>query len=134
MSHIDTDDYARRFESMFATPDDQAVMAMFTPDFLDHAPWPGHSPDFAGFRSRLSEMHGAFPDLRVAVRQTIADGDRLAVHFAISGTQFGPFMGPPASGRTFEVEAIDIIRLSDGRIAEHWGVRDGAEIARQLGL
>jgi predicted ester cyclase len=36
--------------------------------------------------------------------------------------------------RTFELEAIDIVRLSDGRIAEHWGVLDGAEMVRQLGL
>jgi steroid delta-isomerase-like uncharacterized protein len=121
MSTIDADDFAFRFETMFATRDDKAVLAMFTPDFHDHAPWPGHSHDRAGFRDGLSEMRGAFPDLRIAVRQTIADGDRLAVHFSISGTHLGPFMGTPASGKTFEVEAIDIVRLRDGCIAEHWG-------------
>lgn len=52
----------------------------------------------------------------------------------ISGSQLGEFMGAPATGKTFSIEAIDIVRMTDGRIAEHWGVMDAAGMAGQLGL
>ena len=109
------------------------VDALFTADMVDHAPWPGHSPDVAGFTAGLAEMRRSFPDLNVAVERTVSQGDLLTVHSRMSGTQLGDFMGAPASGKTFNIEAIDIMRLSDGRIAEHWGVMDAASLAGQLG-
>jgi predicted ester cyclase len=50
------------------------------------------------------------------------------------GTQIGEFMGSATSGRTFDVDAIDIVRMQDGRIVEHWGVIDEAGMARRLGI
>ena len=70
----------------------------------------------------------------MSVERTVIQGDLVAVHFTISGTQLGEFMGTPASSKTFEIEAMDILRMTDGRIAEHWGVIDEAGMAAQLGL
>ena len=52
----------------------------------------------------------------------------------MSGSQLDPFMGKPATGKTFNIEAVDIVRMSKGRIVEHWGVIDTAAMAAQLGL
>ncbi|MEJ0057667.1 MAG: ester cyclase [Bacteroidota bacterium] len=40
----------------------------------------------------------------------------------LSGTHTGDLLGAPASGKKIEIEVIDIVRLLDGRYAEHWGV------------
>ena len=79
-------------------------------------------------------MRASFPDLHMSVERTVIQDDLVAVHFKISGTQLGEFMGTPASSKTFDVEAMDILRVKDGRIAEHWGVIDEAGMAAQLGL
>lgn len=123
-----------RFEAALNAGDVAAVDGLFTADMVDHAPWPGQTADVAGFKAGLAEMRQSFPDLHVTVERTVSQGDLLVVHFRMSGTQLGEFMGAPASSKTFNVEAVDIVRLTNGRIAEHWGVMDAAGMAAQLGL
>jgi steroid delta-isomerase-like uncharacterized protein len=74
-----------------------------------------------------------FPDLRFRVEQLIAEGDRVVAYSTCSGTQRGAFQGVPPSGRRFRVKRVDIFRLQDGRIAEHWAVRDDLTQAHQIG-
>ncbi len=124
-------------ESFYGAFNDGAIADMdrlFTIDVVDHAPWPGQTADVAGFKAGLAEMRASFPDFHMSVERTVIQGDLVAVHFTISGTQLGEFMGTPASSKTFEIEAMDILRMTDGRIAEHWGVIDEAGMAAQLGL
>ncbi|MCV2874110.1 ester cyclase [Defluviimonas sp. WL0050] len=134
MTDTQVTDFVSRFETVLNGHDLTGSADLFTADFVDHAPWPGQSPDAAGFAAGLGEMIAAFPDLRVDVQRTVAEGDMLTTHFFLSGSQLGEFMGSPASGKTFNVEAIDILRMRDGRIVEHWGVIDAAAMAEQLGL
>ncbi|MCT8329836.1 ester cyclase [Albidovulum sediminis] len=134
MTDTQISEFVSRYEAVLNGHDLTGSADLFTADFVDHAPWPGHSPDAAGFAAGLGEMVAAFPDLRVEVQRTVAEGDMLTTHFTLSGSQLGAFMGAPASGKTFNVEAIDILRMQDGRIAEHWGVIDAAAMAEQLGL
>jgi steroid delta-isomerase-like uncharacterized protein len=124
--------FVTHFETAMNTGRPEAADSLFAPGFTDHDPWPGHPADGAGFKAGLAEMRSSFPDLNVKVEQVIAQGDHIAVRFRISGTQLGAFMGAPPSGNTFSVAAIDIHRISDGRIAEHWGVIDAAAMMSQL--
>jgi predicted ester cyclase len=131
---INTRRFGELIEAAFNRGDLSAVDDYFLPGFVDHAPWPGHPADVAGFKAGLAEMRKSFPDLHVTVERTVAEGDLLAVHHGMSGSQLGEFMGAPASGKSFRIEAIDIVRMIDGRIAEHWGLIDTAAMAGQLGL
>jgi predicted ester cyclase len=45
----------------------------------------------------------------------------------------GELMGMAATGKAVEFESIDIIRLEDGKVAEHWGVTDVMSLMQQLG-
>jgi predicted ester cyclase len=51
-----------------------------------------------------------------------------------TGTQKGDFNGAPASGKSFSIEVIDILRLANGKVIEHWGISDDAAMMRQLGI
>lgn len=114
--------------------DTDATDKYFAAKFIDHDPFPGQSADVAGFKAGLADMRKSFPDLRMTLQRTIAQGDLVVAHVLVSGSQLGEFMGAPASGKTFSVGLIDIVRMKDGRIAEHWGVMDAAAMAGQLGL
>lgn len=49
------------------------------------------------------------------------------------GTHTGDFFGIPASGRAVEVGGTHVIRIADGRVAEHWGHSDDLGLMRPLG-
>jgi predicted ester cyclase len=82
----------------------------------------------------LRWLRGAFSDLTYEVKDAFGDGDRVAVRLITRGIHTGEFMGKPPTGRPFEIEAIHIYRLENGRIAEHWAKRDDVALARQIGL
>ncbi len=119
---------------VFNRGDIAATDRYFDERAVDHAPWPGHPATRAGFKAGLTELRRAFPDLEVTVQRKLIDGDLVAVHMTIRGTHRGAFMGAPPTGKRIEIEAIDIVRIAGGKVAEHWGVLDEAKMGQQLGL
>jgi len=88
--------------------------------------------EVAGF---FSDLFDAFPDWRLTVVETVAEGDGVAVRWRARGTFAGPgtFMGFEPNGARVELEGIDLVRVRDGRIALLDGYLNGADLARQLG-
>jgi steroid delta-isomerase-like uncharacterized protein len=121
-------------EDVFNGGDIAAADRYLDAAFVDHAPWPGQPGTRDGFKAGLVDFRAAFPDFKVDVERVIAEGDTVVGHYTMSGTHLGAFMGAPPTGKTFRVEAIDIVRLRGGQMVEHWGVFDGAALAQQLGL
>lgn len=52
----------------------------------------------------------------------------------ICGTHTGEFLGIAATGRTIEIETVDVLRVVNGKITEHWGVADLLKMMMQLGV
>jgi predicted ester cyclase len=76
-----------------------------------------------------------FPDLRLTTEELIAEGDRVVARFGMSGTNTGDYRGLPApTQQHFESEAIAILRIADGRIAEIRGTADRLGMLTQLGI
>lgn len=108
------------------------------PDRVDHQDYglpPGAADGHEGFRRVLGPFCKAFPDLHLDMEFMTADGDRIVVYNATTGTHTGTFMGMAATGKRFKVVGVDVFRLNaNGQIAEHWGVFDTFGMLRQLGL
>lgn len=81
----------------------------------------------------VETLRAAFPDLTAEVDITLEDGGLAAGRAVIKGTHEGELMGVPASGKSVEIESMDIIRVEDGKVAEHWGVTDTMALMRQVG-
>jgi predicted ester cyclase len=64
------------------------------------------------------------------VRRAIKD--RVAVRVTARATHSGPFMGVPATGRSYAIGEIHIFRIRDCKIAEHWHQFDGLSMMQQL--
>ena len=60
-------------------------------------------------------------------------GDVIWVRVRGNGTASGPYFGPP-SGRQIDFTVIDIARVVDHRIVEHWGVPDRFAVLAQTGV
>jgi predicted ester cyclase len=103
--------------------------------YTDHEePMPGQPAGLDGIRFYVNTMRSAFPDIKVkSLGPELADGDLEAVRVVLTGTHQGEFMGAAPTGRTVEFGGIDIIRVEDGKVVEHWGSADMLELMQQLG-
>jgi predicted ester cyclase len=63
----------------------------------------------------------------------VAEGDAVVVRLVVEGTHRGNLLGIPATGRRVRWDAVDIYRLSDGKIAEEWAADDTAAVLYQVG-
>ena len=105
-----------------------------TDDFVDHEEFPEQPPGREGVKFFVNAMRAAFPDIQAkSIDATLADGNLEAAHVVLTGTHKGDFIGVAATDKTVEIESIDIIRLEDGKVAEHWGVTDVMSLMQQLG-
>jgi steroid delta-isomerase-like uncharacterized protein len=90
---------------------------------------------FAGIEAALPvwrELHAALA-MRLTIEAMAAEGDTVVVRYTERGEARAPFRGQPATGRTYELLAMEWFELKDGRIQRRWGARDSAAQARQLG-
>jgi steroid delta-isomerase-like uncharacterized protein len=106
---------------------------LLTDDFVEHNPMPGTAPDRQGFKELIHSLHTGFPDFHTDVLDQIAEGDRVVERWTVDGTHQGEFMGIPATGRRVHFEGMDISRLQDGRLVEHWTQMDALTMMQQLG-
>lgn len=79
-----------------------------------------------------SVLRPAMPDIQVTILQQIAEDDLVTTRKNISGTHTGDFMGIPPSHRRISIDVIDIVRLKNGKYAEHWGINNLAVVLAQL--
>ncbi len=76
------------------------------------------------FKETFSEAREGFPDLTVTIEDVMAEGDRVTARVTMRGTHRGEFQGIAPTGKRVEVRAIDMFRIEDGKIVEHWGHGD----------
>ena len=86
-----------------------------------------------GQRQRLTGFRAAFPDVHLTLEDVFAEGDRVAFRVTLRGAHHGVFQGIPATGRAVVVSTLDVVRVENGNLAEHWGGPDLWGLLQQLG-
>jgi steroid delta-isomerase-like uncharacterized protein len=95
---------------------------------------PGLPANRDGIRQLFRLLRTAFPDLEITIEDLLKDGDKVVARVTLRGTHSGEFLGLPPTGKKVAYEAIDISRIVDGRMVEHWGIPDYLTLFRQLGV
>jgi predicted SnoaL-like aldol condensation-catalyzing enzyme len=98
-----------------------------------------HNPDCpqgkAGFLEFFEVIFTALPDFHYEVKRVVAEGDLVMAWCTSVGTHTGgDFLGQCATGNSVRFDAVDIFRMQDGLIAEHWDVADTFTFFSQLGV
>jgi steroid delta-isomerase-like uncharacterized protein len=122
----------RLYELLNAGQVDQ-IADLVTDDYLEHDPLPGQGTGREGAIDRFSMIVGALAP-HFTVHDVIAEGDRVVVRWTNAGTHVGEVAGVPATGGTFSIEGIDVYRVENDLLAEHWHVVDQLAMLGQLGL
>jgi steroid delta-isomerase-like uncharacterized protein len=107
---------------------------VYGPDFVGHQL--NSSGDGFGLkelRSFIAEFHRAFPDFLDTIDRQVAEDQLVASQFTSAGTHRGDFMGIAATGRRAEWSGIEIVRISNGKIAENWVSWDQQGMLQQIG-
>jgi steroid delta-isomerase-like uncharacterized protein len=105
----------------------------FAPDYTEHNPRPGQEVGLDGYKSGVTMMRSAFPDLHLDLHDVIAEGDRVAIRYALRGTHEGDLMGVPPSGNSVSSDGMVFARVHDGQVVERWGVQDMLALLQQIG-
>lgn len=97
-----------------------------------------HNPDVAqgkaGFRQFFEKTFKAMPDFRYTLKKIVADGDLVFIYCTTSATHTGgEWLGVQPTGNRLNFDVVDIFRIQDGLIAEHWDVADTYNLFSQLG-
>jgi steroid delta-isomerase-like uncharacterized protein len=124
----------RRFLEFINTASVSLAQELISPDAIFHVPGspePMRGP--AGYLAIIGMMRGGFPDIRWAVEEMVAEGDKVAARFTMRGTHQGTFFGVPPTGKTIAVQAVNIYRLSSGQFVEEHGQPDMLGLLQQIG-
>ncbi|WP_431683611.1 nuclear transport factor 2 family protein [Kitasatospora sp. KL5] len=89
--------------------DHEAAAELISRSYVQHNPRIADGPD--GLREFVETLRADFPRLRAEVKRIFAEGDHVIAH--VHGVRV-----PGGPGTAI----VDIFRLEDGRIAEHWDV------------
>jgi len=80
-------------------------------------------------------MHlAAFPDLKATVVDLLADGDKVVALVNVQGTHQAALRATSPTGKQINVTAINIFRIENGKLVEHWGLTDRLSALQQLGV
>jgi len=118
----------------FNTDDWDKLATLMAPDFIDHNPDPGQKPGFEGVKEDFAGLRKAFPDFKFIINHMVAEGDWVCVHYTMTATNKGAFMGMPATGKSMTVDGFDLLHIVKGVATERWGVFDNAAMMMQLGM
>jgi predicted ester cyclase len=124
----------RRWIETFNNPyTPQTEVDVLAPDYVAHAPWLPGPLDLEAWSQFTASFVEAFPDLRLTVEDIFCGGDMVAARVALRGTHRSEFQGIPPTGKEVAFSSIEIDRMVDGKVAEHWFEMDLLGLMQQLG-
>jgi predicted ester cyclase len=110
---------------------------LYAPGYVDHVgrgPEPGRVSGPEGIKQAVTMFRTAFPDLQYTVEEEMAERDLVMTRFSARGTNRGPFLGAPPTGRVVNYTGFDLNRILDGKIIESWVNYDALALLQQIGL
>ena len=125
----------RRFYAEIDAGNLAAMDELVAADFVDHdpPPIPGLEPGLAGLKQAFEIFLNATPGTHEVLDQ-VAEDDLVVTRIRARG-RFAENLGDiPANGGDLDVTATAVYRVSDGKLAEHWGETDSFALMQQLGV
>ena len=107
------------FEQVWNAKRDGTIDEVFHPSFTGH----GEGVEVSGlgpYKEARATMLSAFPDLRLTVEDTAADGDHVVLRWNARGTHDGPGFGLEPTHRRVKFRGMTWLTFSGNRVIEGW--------------
>ena len=103
-------------------------------NYINHSPGaPNPEPGPVGLKPIIAGMRQAFPDLHFEIKNMIVTSSQVAIHSVMHGTHKGDLFGMAPTGKVVKVNQMQIERIENGKIVEHWRQSDDFGMLQQLG-
>ncbi len=125
----------RRFITEVINTGDLDLLAVFVADqIIDHNADSTQPPGIEGYKQHLQGVRNTFPDFQLTIEAQIAEGDLVVTQVTGRRTHQGAWLAIRPRGTPVIVSGINIDRLADGKIVEHWGEANTVGMLTQLGV
>jgi len=118
-------------KSVFQNHDFSRLDEIMRNDYIHHNDDPPQGK--AGFKKVHEQFIKAMPDFRYTVKKIIAEGNTVMMYSTVTGTHQGEWLGNPPTGNKLNFDVVDIFRIDNGKIVEHWDVADTLKLFTQVG-
>jgi predicted ester cyclase len=134
MSSKESKQLIRRFYTEVVDGGDYSNLDTFVAtDYVDHnAAEGGRGPEVV--RTHLEAIRMTLLDFTIQIEDIFAEGDYVITRVTGRGTHLGEWMGIEPTGREVRLRGINIDRIKNGRIVEHWGEADTIGMLMQMGV
>jgi predicted ester cyclase len=126
--------YRRMVDEVVNQGNFDVVEELFDPSYVDHGAPPGMPEGLEGVKWIFGAFRAGFPDVKFTIDDMVSQGDVVATLVHGEGTQTGPFMNIPPTGKHARWRSVGFFRVRDGKIVEHWGIPDMLGLLIQLGV
>ncbi|MEU2237003.1 ester cyclase [Streptomyces vietnamensis] len=128
----------RYFEDAWGRGDLSVLDELIAPEVAVHSQY-AHvevlpPPGPQACRDEIGLYRRTFPDLKVEVKDQVADGDRVMTLWEATGTHRGELLGVPPTGRRVRITSLYFAEVADGRISRTRNTWDALSLYQQLGL
>lgn len=121
------------FAKALASSEASAFGAYVERDAIEHVNGGTERFDIGAFRLALGGL--ASSNISCAIEDVIGESDKVVARLTVRGDSKEHFPSSATGYSTgFTIEHIHIFRLRDGRVIEHWYVRDELQLLEQLGI
>lgn len=104
------------------------ALTLIADDVIDHRGGAlGDVHGLTAWREKWDHMHDGLTGASVTIEQNVAAGDISVNRYTIRATH-------DATGLSYEVNGIDMVRVRNGKLTEHWALMDSSAVRHQLGL
>ena len=129
-----TADFIHRwFEEVWNNQREAAIDEMFAEDGIGYGLGDEDIVGPEAFKVFHRAFVSAYPDLKVVVEDTVAEGDKIAARCRVTGKHDGHGIGLSPTNREVEFTGMVIVRVKDGKIVEAWNEFNFMKMYTQLG-
>jgi steroid delta-isomerase-like uncharacterized protein len=89
--------------------------------------------DWNGRKQFVTAAIKAFPDIDHHILDIVAEGNKVAVRFNITGTHKGEFQGIRPTGKVISIDGMGFLIIEEGKIVEEWLNSDMMGLMQQIG-
>ena len=119
------------YETVFRNHDFSRLDDIMRDDYIQHNE--DCPQGKAGFVQFFESIFAGIPDFSYTMKRIVAEGDLVMLWSTTTGTHQNEWLGCPPTGNELNFDVVDIFRLEDGLIAEHWDVADTLKLFTTIG-
>ncbi len=124
----------RYFEEVWNRGQLDVLDEIIAADYVNHTPGlPNPIPGPTGLKPIVAAIRKAFPDLKYVIENMVVSDDQVAVQTTMHGTHTGDFFGISPTHKVIKVSQMQIERITNYKIVEHWRITDELSLLKQLG-